>query len=317
MKNKSKLSTSLWAISIIALVASSFSSSVNLQGGKDWVVPESAKKLKNPVKSSDESVKAGKALYAKHCKSCHGTSGKGDGSKSKELNTSCGDFTLNDFQSQSDGAIYYKIREGRDDMPSYKKKITDEDDIWAIVNYIRTQDKSGNKEKPKTKVEEKRETPEISVKKTKEPEIKKEEKKKGIKKNETTTDIQDSIYIVEKTNIEFTLKYYEMALNASDTLAIIAPFDSNATFIPVQTSTVIGAAQIKEHYNHVFKTLKLNMVISMDAIELSNDFAFVRANMKGEQIFLADNHKAPMENALFMVMKKTKGIWKIYYYIYN
>jgi len=43
-----------------------------------------------------------------------------------------------DFQAQSDGALYYKIAEGRDDMPSFKKKIPDAEDIWNLVNYVRT-----------------------------------------------------------------------------------------------------------------------------------------------------------------------------------
>ena len=69
MKNKNKV---LVSISAFALIACSFSVSTYLQSKKDWVVSESAKKIKNPVKTSDESVKSGKALYAKHCKSCHG-----------------------------------------------------------------------------------------------------------------------------------------------------------------------------------------------------------------------------------------------------
>lgn len=314
MKNKSNTRASIWALSIIVFTSLSFSGSLYLQGNKDWLVPESAKKMKNPVKATDGNVKSGKTLYNKHCKSCHGTTGKGDGSKSKELNTSCGDFTLKDFQSQSDGAIYYKIREGRDDMPSYKKKITDEDDIWAIVNYIRTLDRSGNKDKSKPKVEEQKD---IEVKKTKEPEIKKEEKKKVVETKEKNTTNRDSVSELEESNIKFTLKYYEMALNASDTLAIAAPFDSNAIFLPVQTATLIGTERIRNYYSQIFKTLKLNVMVSVDDIELSKDFAFVRANMKGDNIFLIDTHKALVENVIFMVMKKTKGTWKIYYYMLN
>ena len=42
------------------------------------------------------------------------------------------------FQSQSDGSLFYKVSEGRDDMPSFKKKIPDAEDIWNLVNYMRT-----------------------------------------------------------------------------------------------------------------------------------------------------------------------------------
>ena len=76
--------------------------------------------------------------YNTHCKSCHGTKGKGDGPKADQLDTESGDFTLASFQSQTDGSLFYKTSEGRKDMPSYKKKIPDANDIWAVVNYMRT-----------------------------------------------------------------------------------------------------------------------------------------------------------------------------------
>lgn len=117
------------------LVATAFTSR---DQGNPWVVPDKYKKMKNPVKSDAESISAGKALYAKHCKSCHGSKGLGDGTKAAQLKTKCGDFSTADFQSQSDGSLLYKINEGRDDMPSFKKKIPDEEDVWSIVNYIRT-----------------------------------------------------------------------------------------------------------------------------------------------------------------------------------
>lgn len=108
------------------------------QIGDPWVVPEKYKKMKNPVKSDAESISAGKALYVKHCKSCHGSKGLGDGTKAAQLKTKCGDFSTADFQSQSDGSIFYKTNEGREDMPSFKKKIPDETDVWNLVNYLRS-----------------------------------------------------------------------------------------------------------------------------------------------------------------------------------
>lgn len=103
-----------------------------------WNAPDKFVKMKNPVASNKESIAAGKELYVKHCKSCHGTKGLGDGTKAAQLKTKCGDFTTKTFQAQTDGSIFYKISEGRDDMPKFKKKIPDEEDIWSIVNYLRT-----------------------------------------------------------------------------------------------------------------------------------------------------------------------------------
>jgi mono/diheme cytochrome c family protein len=105
---------------------------------KPWVVPDKYDKMTNPVKSDAESLKDAKALWVKHCQSCHGKTGLGDGTKAAQLDTEVGDLTTAEAQGQSDGALFYKTLEGRDDMPSFKKKIPDEDDMWQVVNYMRT-----------------------------------------------------------------------------------------------------------------------------------------------------------------------------------
>ena len=128
---------------VLALVTMSFNTSRVFQDKekKPWKVPDASKKAKNPVAKNDESNAAGKTLYMKHCKSCHGAKGLGDGPKSKELDTPCGDFTTKEVIDQTDGELFYKIKEGRDDMPSFKKKITDDEEIWSIVNFMRTLEK--------------------------------------------------------------------------------------------------------------------------------------------------------------------------------
>ena len=77
-------------------------------------------------------------LYEKHCASCHGKEGYGDGSKADEQEGDLGDFSTAEFQAQSDGALFYKTSIGRDDMPEYTKKMPDDEDRWLIVNYMRT-----------------------------------------------------------------------------------------------------------------------------------------------------------------------------------
>ena len=105
---------------------------------KPWTVPDNFQKMKNAVASNTESISEGKALYSTHCKSCHGAKGMGDGNKAAQLKTEPGDFSSSGFQAQSDGAIFYKTSDGRDDMPSFKKKVPDADERWSIVNYMRT-----------------------------------------------------------------------------------------------------------------------------------------------------------------------------------
>ncbi len=104
----------------------------------DWKAPESAKQLTNPTENDEESLSIGKSIYVKHCRSCHGKTGLGDGTKAAELDTPSGDFTTEEFHAQTDGEIFWKTTEGRDDMPTFKKKVPDDEDRWLIVNYIRT-----------------------------------------------------------------------------------------------------------------------------------------------------------------------------------
>jgi len=109
----------------------------NAQKPAQWVAPVKYKTMKNPVAADANSTSTGKDLYAKHCKSCHGKDGLGDGPKAATLGASCSDFTTKEFQSQTDGEIFYKITQGKEKMPAYGKTIPEDADRWALVNYLR------------------------------------------------------------------------------------------------------------------------------------------------------------------------------------
>jgi mono/diheme cytochrome c family protein len=135
MKYKILFSFTLFTV---ALLISGFMKSNNQE---PWPVPDKYKNMKNPVKSDATSLAEGKELWSKHCQSCHGKTGMGDGSKAAQLKTEPGNFTKAEVQNQTDGALFYKSSEGRDDMPSFKKKIPDEEERWSIINYMRTMKK--------------------------------------------------------------------------------------------------------------------------------------------------------------------------------
>lgn len=135
---KSKI---LFVLTTIVISATAFKG-LNFQK-KPWPVPDASKNKKNPVAANAASIAAGKTLWGTHCKSCHGTKGLGDGPKAAQLKTEPGDFSKNDFQAQTDGSLFYKTSQGREDMPTYKSKIPDPDDIWSLVNFMRTLKKAG------------------------------------------------------------------------------------------------------------------------------------------------------------------------------
>lgn len=116
----------------------SFSNTIKAQSAAEWTVPAKFKTMKSPVASSKQSISEGKDLFAKHCKSCHGSTGLGDGPKASSLDVSCSDFTTKKFQANSDGDIFFKMSEGKGKMPSFKKLIPEDNERWSLVTYLRT-----------------------------------------------------------------------------------------------------------------------------------------------------------------------------------
>ena len=96
-----------------------------------------AEKLKNPVPSDAASIEEGKKLYGRHCASCHGPTGKGDGGMALSGGTPANLTDETWDHGSSDGEIFVVIRDGTStDMESYKEKLT-EKQIWHLVNFIR------------------------------------------------------------------------------------------------------------------------------------------------------------------------------------
>jgi mono/diheme cytochrome c family protein len=104
--------------------------------------PAAAKAMKNPVAADAASVDAGKAVFAKYCRACHGAEGKGDGPGAamiKDVNPA----NLTDAKwdhGSTDGEIFTTIHDGigpKFTMDSWEGRIKDQD-IWNVVNYIKT-----------------------------------------------------------------------------------------------------------------------------------------------------------------------------------
>lgn len=109
---------------------------VSFQKRPQWTAPPSADELKNPYSGDTSATSAGKSLFAHHCIACHGPKGKGDGIAGIGLNPPPGNLASQKVQTQSDGAIFWKITEGNPPMASYKTTLT-VDQRWQLVNYIR------------------------------------------------------------------------------------------------------------------------------------------------------------------------------------
>src|SRR5262245_15579104 len=99
------------------------------------------KSLKNPVKSSPQSIEAGQKVYQTSCTPCHGATAQGDGPVAKNLAVKPSNLADNKWDHGStDGEIFVNIRDGigpKMAMKAFKGKVSDQD-IWNIVNYLRS-----------------------------------------------------------------------------------------------------------------------------------------------------------------------------------
>jgi len=110
----------------------------------DWEAPPDEKAKLSPLSITAKDVAKGQALFRRHCSSCHGTGGKGDGPAAGFGAEVPDDLTDPARQDRlSDGEIFWKISNGRRQgpeivMPSFSREISSEADRWRVVAFLRT-----------------------------------------------------------------------------------------------------------------------------------------------------------------------------------
>lgn len=133
-KLRSKLSKLLLAIIFVAIVVSV---AYTVSQGGPWVVPDSAKQVKNPLLPSEDNLKAAHTLYMDKCAECHGDSGKGDGDQAHMYSPLPSNLTdATHLDSETDGELFYKVTYGHKLMPAFRKRLTDRQ-RWQLVLLIR------------------------------------------------------------------------------------------------------------------------------------------------------------------------------------
>ena len=105
---------------------------------KPWVIPPEYKTLKNPLLPSESTLSSARQIYADQCVQCHGEHGKGDGPQAWMHRPLPADLTdTRRIAAITDGEIFYQITEGRRPMPSFKRRLT-EDQRWQLVLLVRS-----------------------------------------------------------------------------------------------------------------------------------------------------------------------------------
>jgi len=103
----------------------------------EWMAPEDEGKRPNPVAFDMKSIERGKIIYLENCAACHGE--KIDGLKSVETGLEMDSPNLKKrLLTHTDGDFFWKIQNGRGDMPSFKEDLTEEQ-TWDVINFIRSE----------------------------------------------------------------------------------------------------------------------------------------------------------------------------------
>ncbi len=104
---------------------------------KDVAIPMEAHKVKNPISSSDEVIKAGQQIYLQSCALCHGTDGHGYTNLGRDMYPPAMDLTSPHVQQWADADLFWIIQNGiaLTGMPSWKSTIS-ATDTWKLAQFI-------------------------------------------------------------------------------------------------------------------------------------------------------------------------------------
>lgn len=103
----------------------------------EWMAPVEEGKRPNPIVAEQKSIERGKIIYLDNCATCHGEKIEGIKAEETGLKTDSPDLKRR-LLTHTDGDFFWKIRNGRGDMPSFQDELS-ENEIWEVINYIRSE----------------------------------------------------------------------------------------------------------------------------------------------------------------------------------
>jgi mono/diheme cytochrome c family protein len=138
MKLMSTLKVFPLSVPVLAVMAFAYFDAAGADSmAEKWLSPAPSAARKNPIAPTQDSITAGQKIYSKTCIMCHGKTGDADGPAVIELNIHPARLSDPQLNTESDGALFWKITTGKRPMPAYGRRFS-ETDRWNLVNYIRT-----------------------------------------------------------------------------------------------------------------------------------------------------------------------------------
>ena len=103
---------------------------------ESWRAPAWADSLKSPYIVEPLTLPQGEELFIHYCQSCHGDNGAGRGATDKLLGLKASIDYEKRMNQQTDGALFWKLSEGKENWHSYKEMLTEEQ-RWQLIAYLR------------------------------------------------------------------------------------------------------------------------------------------------------------------------------------
>ena len=132
MKSRPTVATAAISLALISTICAA-----SAEPAAQWNAPASAVARKNPLAGKADAVAAGKQTFTTTCIPCHGSAGHGDGPASAALKPRPANFSAASVAGESDGALFWKLSEGRPPMVGFKGSLS-ETQRWELIAYIRS-----------------------------------------------------------------------------------------------------------------------------------------------------------------------------------
>lgn len=139
MSYKKSITVGVAAIGLISciLILEQCTSVPDKKEGDGWQAPPEANQFINPLLNLVEAETQGKSLYTQYCVACHGEQGYGDGAAGSGQGQKPANFHDERIMKQRPGAVFWKISNGRGNMPPFGQSLTEEQ-RWQLVAYVRS-----------------------------------------------------------------------------------------------------------------------------------------------------------------------------------
>lgn len=103
----------------------------------EWMAPDDAAEIPNPLTESPEIISYGKDLYQRLCSHCHGSNMTGLPTQHTGLTQHAPNLKAR-LKTHSDGDFFWKIQRGRGEMPAFRDEL-EAKEVWSILKYIRSE----------------------------------------------------------------------------------------------------------------------------------------------------------------------------------